>query len=165
MKRIIGLFSAFVLAWSLAGCNKLAGNKAESQGQASASTDTLASAREALEDHNFLIAADRAARAADADPHNPAVRLLQAEAEAQLSNAGSAAKALGQALDLGLPNATAAVANPLFDPVRRDIVFRTVAERAEGAAGNRSPGIASGDVSIGPDGSVRAGSVSIAGDR
>lgn len=162
--RIVCISTAAVFL-ALGGCDRVVGYQKQQQTQTNASADLISPIRVALADHNFSLAAEQAATAADADPHNPIPRLLQAEAEAQLNNAGLAAKALGQALDLGLPNAATAVKDHSFDPVRKDAVFRAVTDRIDGIPPDKSAASASEDVSIGADGSVHAGSVSIAGER
>jgi hypothetical protein len=97
-----------------------------------------------LAGHNFGQAAILAARAADGAPHDPRLKLLQAEAEAQLSNGGNAARALDQAISAGLPDPQNAVRDALFDPVRddpnfRDLVHRLNRHRVTTAAGAIAP--------------------------
>lgn len=153
-----------------AGALVVAGCKFSDDARASASAPSAEApndaVRDALAKRNFGEAAELAAKAADADPKNPNLRLMQAKAEAQLGNGGNAARALDQAIALGLPNPVAAAQDSAFDPVRQDPEFVKVAARLQGGA-LASVSVAStqpAEVAIGADGSVRAGDVHLGGN-
>lgn len=121
--------------------------------------------RDAIAQRNFGTAADLAQKLVSEQPKDAGAWLLDAQAQAQLGNSGSAAQAFRKAVDLGLADPASAASNTLFDPVRDDQAFRAILVRAASPAVHDRPATAAGDVEIRNDGSVRAGDVSIGADR
>jgi hypothetical protein len=115
--------------------------------------------RDALAAHNFGEATLLAGKAADAAPNDPALRLLQAEAEGQLGNGGNAARALDRAAAAGLADPAGAARDPMFDPVRDDPSFRSLVDRL-----NRPQAASAGGTTHRPTSTIRAGDVEVRGD-
>lgn len=161
--QLIIAFVAMATLVTLSGCDGKTPSRPSVAVQAPPTT--VEQVRDALTQRNFSIAADLAQKLATEQPRDAEARLLEAQAQAQLENGGSAARALGEAVALGLNDPSAAAANTLFDPVRGDPAFRAVVARIDPPTAEVRRAPAAGDVEIRDDGSVRAGDVSISADR
>ena len=165
---------AFTLAaLAVSGCDRL-GSPAGADG-AQGEAAALSGFDGAMTAQNFGQAAQMAAMAQAARPEDPTAHLQRAQAEAAKGDAKASATAFLQALAAELPDAQAALAEPVFDSVRSSQPFRAVkaamapetpakAAAAASTARKRAPEtrIRAGNVEIieGPNGGVvRAGDV------
>lgn len=154
---------AIALAIALIGCQ--ASPQKASEKTATAAVDPLAATRAAIANHNFGDALTLARQAAQATPVDPKAQYELARAEALSGNQGNALDALTAAINAGLADPAAALADPAFDALRGTERFVALTEKAQPSSltSRATLKAKAGDgVEIGSDG-VRAGDVTIGG--
>ena len=148
-------------ALAVSGCNQL-GSPADAEGaQSEKAAPADPSFDAAMAAHNFGQAVQMAALAQAAHPEDPATHLQRAQAEAAKGDAKASATAFLQALAAELPDAKAALAEPVFDSVRNSQPFRAVKAAMAPETPAKTAPAASTVRQRAPETRIRAGNVEI----